>query len=246
MQTAFSWDLNEYIFYGGYPGAASLISDHERWSNYILHALIETSISRDILLMTRVDKPALLKWLFELGCAYSGQILSYQKMLGQLQDSGNTTTLAHYLNLLESAGLIAGLSKYSGHKVRQRGSSPKLQVLNIALSSVQSQMTLEEARQDTAYWGRLTESAIGAHLANGIRGKGIELYYWNERNHEVDFVLAQGNKIAAIEVKSSRRKDNLPGMALFAKQFKVHKKWLVGADGIPIEEFLKTAPEELV
>lgn len=246
MQDAFSWDIDQYIFYGGYPGAAALISDPERWSNYILNSLIETSISRDILLMTRVDKPALLKQLFELGCSYSGQILSFQKMLGQLNDAGNTTTLAHYLNLLENAGLIAGLSKYSGQKVRQRGSSPKLQVLNTALSSVQSHLTLKEARQDGAYWGRLTESAVGAHLANSIRGKSVQLAYWNERNHEVDFVLARGNTIAAIEVKSGRRKDNLPGIELFAKQFKVHKKWLVGSDGIPIEEFLKMAPEEIL
>lgn len=246
MQTAFSWDIDQYIFYGGYPGAAELISDHERWSNYILNSLIETSIFRDILLLTRVDKPALLKRLFEFGCSYSGQILSYQKMLGQLQEAGNTTTLAHYLDLLENAGLIAGLSKYSGLQVRQRGSSPKLQVLNTALASVQSHLTLKEARQDGAYWGRLTESSVGAHLANSIRGKGLQLNYWNERNLEVDFVLVKGNRIAAIEVKSGQRKNNLPGMASFAEQFKVRKKWLVGADGIPIIEFLKMTPDELL
>ena len=155
MQAAFSWNLDQYIYYGGYPGAASLISDHERWSSYISNSMIESTISRDILLMTRVDKPALLKRLFELGCSYSGQILSYQKMMGQLQDAGNTTTLAHYLNLLESAGLLTGLNKYSGQQVRQRGSSPKFQVLNTALSSVQSHLTLKEARHDPAWWGRL-------------------------------------------------------------------------------------------
>ena len=246
MQAAFSWNLDQFIFCGGYPGAAALISDHERWSNYILNALIETTISRDILLMTRVDKPALLKRLFELGCAYSGQIVSYQKMVGQLQDAGNTTTLAHYLDLLESAGLMAGLNKYSGQQIRQRGSSPKLQVLNTALVSVHSQMTLQDAQQDSAYWGRLTESAVGAHLANSIRGKGLKLFYWNDRNYEVDFVLTRGKKIAAIEVKSGQRKDNLPGLSLFAKQYPSAKKWLVGADGVPVEKFLHMQPEELL
>jgi len=246
MQAAFSWNLDQFIFYGGYPGAASLISDHERWANYILNSLVETTISRDILLMTRVDKPALLKRLFELGCAYSGQILSFQKMTGQLQEAGNTTTLAHYLDLLGSAGLISGLNKYSGQQVRQRGSSPKLQVHNSALVSVHSRRTVQEARQDSAWWDRLTESAVGAHLANSVRGKNIQLSYWNERNFEVDFVLSRGAKIATIEVKSGHRPDKLPGLALFARQHKSIRKWLVGADGIPVEEFLSIQPEELL
>jgi len=246
MQAAFSWSLDQFIFYGGYPGAAALITDHDRWANYILNSLVETSIARDILLMTRVDKPALLKRVFELGCGYSGQILSYQKMTGQLQDAGNTTTLAHYLDLLENAGLICGLSKYSGQLVRQRASSPKLQVFNTALASVHSRLNFLEARQDSAGWGRLTESAIGAHLANRIRGTSIRLYYWNERNHEVDFVLAKGAQLAAIEVKSGRRKESLPGLSLFARQFKPVKKWLVGSDGLAIEECLRMEPEEFL
>ena len=132
MRAAFGWTLEQYFFYGAYPGAAELIDDPERWRRYILDSLIETTISRDILLLTRVDKPALLRRLFQLGCAYSGQILSYQKMIGQLADAGNTTTLAHYLELLQGAGMLAGLAKYSSGQVRQRGSSPKLQVLNTA------------------------------------------------------------------------------------------------------------------
>ena len=146
MQEAFGWEVEEYIFYGGYPGAATLIREHERWARYIIDALIEPTIARDILLMQRVDKPALLRRLFELGCSYSGQVLSYQKMQGQLQEAGNTTTLAHYLDLLRAAGLLAGLSKYAGQRVRQRASSPKLQVLNTALMTAPSQQTYEEAR----------------------------------------------------------------------------------------------------
>ena len=242
MREAFDWGLDEYIFFGGYPGGADLINDQKRWSNYIKDALIETTISRDILLMTRVDKPALLRRLFELGCSYSGQILSYQKMLGQLQDAGNTTTLAHYLNLLEGAGLLAGLSKYAGQRVRQRGSSPKLLVLNTALMTAQSQLNLGEAKQDTDFWGRLVESAIGAALMNGLRGENIELFYWSSRNREVDFVLSRRKSLVALEVKSGRRKVTLPGIEAFSTEFHVTKKLLVGAQGIPVEDFLLTPP----
>ena len=242
MREAFDWGLDEYIFFGGYPGGADLINDQKRWSNYIKDALIETTISRDILLMTRVDKPALLRRLFELGCSYSGQILSYQKMLGQLQDAGNTTTLAHYLNLLEGAGLLAGLSKYAGQRVRQRGSSPKLVVLNTALMTAQSQLNLREAKQDTDFWGRLVESAIGAALMNGLRGENIELFYWSSRNREVDFVLSRRKSLVALEVKSGRRKVTLPGIEAFSTEFRVTKKLLVGAQGIPVEDFLLTPP----
>ena len=133
MKEAFGWNVEQYTFYGGYPGSADLISDPRRWVNYIKDSLIETTISRDILLMRRVDKSALLPRLFELGCMYSGQVLSFQKMLGQLQDAGNATILAQYLNLLEGAGLLMGLPKYGERVLRQRASSPKLQVLNTAL-----------------------------------------------------------------------------------------------------------------
>ena len=242
MREAFDWGLDEYIFFGGYPGGADLVNDQKRWSNYIRDALIETTISRDILLMTRVDKPALLRRLFELGCSYSGQILSYQKMLAQLQDAGNTTTLAHYLNLIEGAGLLAGLSKYAGQRVRQRASSPKLLVLNTALMTAQSQLSLGEAKRDTEFWGRLVESAIGAALMNGLRGENIELFYWSSRNREVDFVLSRGKSLVALEVKSGRRKVTLPGIEAFSKEFRVEKKLLVGAQGIPVEEFLLTPP----
>ena len=243
MHEAFGWDLDQYLFFGGYPGAVPIIGEWQRWSSYVLESLIETSVSRDILQMTRVDKPALLHRLFQLGCSYSGQILSYQKMLGQLQDAGNTTTLAHYLRLLGGAGLIMGVDKYAGQRVRQRASSPKLLVLNTALMTAGSRMNLNEARQDFDFWGRLVESAVGASLANGIRGKGLDLFYWSDRNREVDFVLARGRKLVAIEVKSMRRKGRLPGIEAFCRQFKVERSLLVGPTGIPLEEFL-TVPAE--
>src|SRR5271156_6832763 len=182
MREAFGWNLEQYIFYGAYPGAAELIDDPQRWQRYILDSLIETTISRDILLLTRVDKPALLRRLFQLGCAYSAQILSYQKMIGQLTDAGNTTTLAHYLELLQGAGMLAGLSKYARVQVRQRASSPKFQVLNTALMSAQEGHSITQVRQDGDYWGRLVESSIGAHLFNSSFGTDINVSYWRERN----------------------------------------------------------------
>lgn len=238
MRAAFGLSLDQYLFYGGYPGAASLVRQPRRWARYIADSLIETSISRDVLLLTRVDKPALLRRLFELACRYSGQVLSYTKMLGQLHDAGNTTTLAHYLDLLGGAGLVVGLQKYAGDVARSRGSIPKLQVMNTALLTALSGLTLAEARADGEFWGRLVESAVGAHLANAAAGRELELYYWRERNQEVDFVVKAGRRLAAIEVKSTRAPQAHRGTAAFAAAFKPQRSLLVGGDGIELGEFL--------
>lgn len=238
MQAAFGWSLQEYLFYGGYPGAAPLIGEPERWVRYVADSLIETSISRDVLLLTRVDKPALLRQLFELACRYSGQVLSYTKMLGQLQDAGNTTTLAHYLALLAGAGMVCGLPKYAGDMARSRASSPKLQVLNTALMTVAAGITLEEASEDREFQGRLMESAVGAHLANAAMRGECRLYYWRERNREVDFVVQAGRRRVAIEVKSGRAPQAHAGMAAFVEAFKPQRTLLVGGDGIALEAFL--------
>jgi len=240
MKEAFGWSPDQYVYFGGYPGAASLIVEEERWRQYVVDSLIETTVSRDILLMTRVDKPALLRRLFLLACEYSGQVLSYQKMLGQLQDAGNTVTLAHYLDLLKGAGLVAGMSKYSGQRVRQRGSSPKLQVLNTALMSALARTSFAHIHADRNRWGRLVESAVGAHLLNSAIGTGIEVQYWLDCNREVDFVLVAGDAVVGIEVKSGRRETALPGMASFARTFPVKRQLLVGASGIALEDFLAT------
>ena len=240
MREAFGWSLEQYIYYGGYPGSAPLIEVPQRWRRYILDSLVETTISRDILLMRRVDKPALLRRLFELGCQYSGQILSYTKMLGQLQDAGNTTTLAHYLELLQAAALLEGLSKYAGQKVRQRGSSPKFQVHNNALITSQWDLSFEEARADGKAWGRLVESAVGMWLVNAAKGTQVAVHYWSAGDRQVDFVLVKGTKVVAVEVKSTHRRGKLSGMEAFSKDFKVQRKLLVGADRIPIEEFITT------
>jgi predicted AAA+ superfamily ATPase len=238
MRLAFGWTVQQSIFYGGYPGAASLIGDHDRWVRYVRDSLIETTLSRDVLLLSRVDKPALLRRMFDLGCRYSGQILSYTKMIGQLQDAGNTTTLAHYLELLGAAGMLTGFSKYAGEVVRSRGSSPKLQVFDTALLSALSGYRFEEALADREYWGRLTESAVGAHLANAAAAGKCEVFYWRERNREVDFVVRFGRRLTAIEVKSGRAQEVLPGMQAFNEAFKPDRLLLVGGDGIAVEDFL--------
>jgi predicted AAA+ superfamily ATPase len=246
MRAAFDWPVERFIFHGGYPGAAPLVADSDRWARYIRDALIETTIARDVLLLTRVDKPALLRRLFELGCRYSGQVLSYTKMLGQLHDAGNTTTLAHYLDLLSAAGMLTGLPKYAGQAARQRGSSPKLQVLNTALVTAQSGLTPDEARADPEFWGRLVESAVGAHLANAAAAGVCELFYWRDNNREVDFVVKTGRVVTAIEVKSGRAPEAQAGLAAFAEAFKPRRTLLVGGDGIPVDAFLLQPVEHWV
>lgn len=191
-----------------------------------------------MLLLTRVDKPVLLRRLFELACRYSGQVLSYTKMLGQLQDAGNTTTLAHYLELLAGAGMVCGLPKYAGDVARSRGSSPKLQVLNTALMTATCGYTLSDARADREFWGRLVESAVGAHLAGAALCGDCRLHYWREGTHEVDFIVQAGRRLTAIEVKSGRAPLAHPGTAAFAQAFKPQRCLLVGGDGIALEDFL--------
>ncbi len=246
MRDAFGWNLDRYCFFGGYPGAAALTDDEDRWRSYLMESLIETTLSRDILLLTRVAKPALLRRLFELACNYSGQILSYQKMLGQLHDAGNTTTLAHYLDLLEGAGMVSGLQKFSGSRVRRRASSPKLQVLNTGLMTAFSGLTFDEAREDREFWGRLVESTVGAHLKNSAAGSRLELFYWRHRNREVDYVLRVGSEIATLEVKSGRSRGVRAGTDAFRKAFGSARSLLVGGDGLPLEAFLEEEPERWV
>lgn len=237
MRAAFGFDLETYLTFGGYPGAAPLAGDRERWRRYLLDALIETTIARDVLLMTRVDKPALLRRTFELGCRYSGQILSYTKMLGQLQEAGNTTTLAHYLELLTGAGMLTGLSKYAGEVVRQRGSSPKLQVFNTALMTAIAGSP--DVTRDPAFRGRLAESAVGAHLVNAAADHDLEVFYWRERDREVDFVVSSGPDLLAIEVKSGAARPRQPGLDAFLRAFPPARPLVVGGDGVPVEAFLE-------
>jgi predicted AAA+ superfamily ATPase len=238
MRRAFKFDLDRFLVFGGYPGAAALVRDQARWAAYVRESLVDTTLNLDVLQLSRVDKPALLRRLFELACTHSGQQLSYQKMLGQLQDAGNTVTLAHYLRLLEAAGMVRGIEKYAGDMIRQRASSPKFQVLNTALTSALAGDEPRKLLASPDLRGRLVESAVGAHLANAAATGRCRLFYWRERNLEVDFVVERAGKVIAIEVKSGRRRDGLPGVGAFLKAYPKARTLLVGADGVAVEEFL--------
>jgi len=239
MKDAFGLTPEEYIWFGGYPGAITLKGDEDRWKSYVRDSLLETSISKDILMLTRVDKPALMKRLFEIGSLYSGQVLSFTKVMGQLADAGNTTTLANYLELLNEAGLLAGLEKFSPNLVRKRSSSPKFMVHNTAIMSGLSNETLETLQADHKAWGRWVESAVGAHLVNqSFKDKKLRIYYWREGNDEVDFVVEYKKRIIALEVKTSKV-GALSGMNAFVKSHHPEKSLVIGTDGIPWEEFLQ-------
>ncbi|MBS9524301.1 ATP-binding protein [Litoribacter ruber] len=239
MKEAFGLSPEEFVWFGGYPGAISLKDNEDRWKDYIKDSLLETSISKDILMLTRVDKPALMKRLFELGAMYSGQVLSYTKVMGQLADAGNTTTLANYLELLHAAGLLGGLEKFSPNAVRKRASSPKFMVHNTAIMSGISNESLETLLANGKNWGRWVESAIGAHLINqALKEKKLHIYYWREGNDEVDFVVEYKKRVIALEVKTGKS-GALTGLNAFAKQFKPEKSLLVGNGGITWQEFLE-------
>ena len=247
MRDAFDFTLPQFVFYGGYPGAAPLIADEARWAAYVRDALVEPTISKDVLLMAQVQKPALLRRVFDLACHYSGQMLSYQKMLGQLDDAGNTTTLAHYLELLEGAGMVCGLQKYMGQVVRQRASSPKLQVFNTALLgalAVAEGSSLTDTQASTERWGRLVESAVGAELlARELTHSPTNpaVRYWNDGQKEVDFVLTQGNQLFALEVKSGRQRGNVNGLAAFVKAHPSARPLILGTGGLPLETWFSGA-----
>lgn len=244
MREAFGWTVEQYVYFGGYPGSADLITDEQRWKNYVNDALIETSISKDVLMLTRVDKPALLRQLFELGSEYSGQILSFTKIVGQLQDAGNTTTLANYLQLLSDCGLLTGLEKYAGDIIRKRSSSPKFQVFNNALLTAQSNLLYMDVVVDAKEWGRLVESSVGAHLVNYSIQERFHVYYWREDNKEVDFILEKNGQLIALEVKSGLKCINT-GMALFIKKYNPQSSLFVGTGGIPYADFLCLNPVDL-
>ena len=237
---AFGWSLDQYLYFGGYPGSAGLIHEPERWGQYLRDSLIETAISKDILLLNRVEKPALLRQLFVLGCEYGGQVLSYQKILGQLTDAGNTTTLAHYQKLLESAFLLRGLPKWSGKALRRRSSSPKWLPLNTGLPTALSTRSLQEWKTDPDAWGRLVEITVGAHLVNQGWSSAAEVYYWRQGNDEVDFILRKGNRLTAIEVKSGKKRTSLPALGTFSKLFHPVRTLIVGGPDISLRQFLET------
>ncbi len=237
MKECFGFTLDQYLFYGGYPGAASLIDDEDRFQQYIQSSIIDATINKDILMDTPISKPALLRQTFELGAAYSGNLLSLNKMLGSLQDAGNTATLAGYINLLDESGLLCGLQKYSIDTARRKASIPKLQVYNNALKMVYNPFTFEQAILDRKAWGHIFESGIGAYLVSQAFVHRFEVFYWRERNDEVDFILRKKGSVVAIEVKSNAEKKT-DGLEVFRQHFNPKVSFIVGDGGISVEEFL--------
>lgn len=244
MQDAFGFTTEEYIYYGGYPGAADLIHDAERWEEYIYSSIIESTINKDILMNTPINKPALLRQTFELSSSYSGEILSLTKMLGSLQDAGNTTTLSSYLSLLNDSGLVTGLQKYAVDMARKRASVPKIQVYNNSLKNVYSNKRIDDALSDSKLWGRIYESAIGAHIVTNALIGNYEVYYWREGNMEVDYLIKKKNELVAIEVKSNDEMTN-KGLEYVKEHFNCSNTLVVGPNGFPTETFLKMNPAEL-
>lgn len=237
MRDAFGMSLDQYLYYGAYPGAAHLIGDSDRFDQYIQSAIIDSTINKDILMDSPVGKPALLRQTFELSAAYSGKILSLNKMLGSLQDAGNTSTLASYLQLLNDSGLVGGLQKFSMDMARRKASIPKLQVYNNALKAVYEPLTIEDLLLDRSKWGVTVESGIGAYLINQAFKHRLELYYWRDRNDEVDFVIRKNNSIAAIEIKSNSE-SNTAGLQKFKEMYSPTTALIVGDGGIKPADFL--------
>ncbi len=248
-RAAFGWDLDTYLFYGGYPGAASLVGDPDRWRAYVNEMTFEATVSRDILLMTRVDKPALLRRVFALACEYAGRELTYEKFLGQLQDAGNTTTVAHYLDLLGGAGLVRALQKYSGEAVRRRRSTPKMAPYSTAMMTAFDARTMEQGRSDPEWWGRLSEVAVGARLLADTADSRADVCYWRQRvggrDFEVDYVLRRHDVAVGIEVKSTGYQSDTKGLSAFRDSFPEARTVIVGRGGVPLDEFLERGIEAL-
>lgn len=238
MRDAFGLNCDEFVFFGGYPGAARLRNSFDRWRDYIRDSLIEPHLERDILGMARVDKPALLRQLLDLGCLYSGQELSYKKMRGQLEDAGHESTLARYLGFLSSAGLVTGLFKHSNNPLLQRSSSPKVNVLNTALMSAVVGYSFDDARGYREHWGRVVESAVGAHLVN-TASSSTNVRYWRDGNQEVDFVLQRGPRLVGVEVKSGSGRPRRSSLEEFERRFSAARSIIVGDTGVPLRDFLR-------
>lgn len=252
MREAFGLSLDEYIYFGGYPGPAHMIKDERRWRKYIKDSLVAPAIEKDVVMTSNIYKPALMKQLFELGCSYSAEILSLTKMMGQLQDAGNVTTLASYLQILNQCALLTGLQKYANDEARKKGSIPKYQVYNNALLTAYKGRNFIADRTDTNAWGRWVESAIGSHLLSMADELDYKVYYWrepsrsrDEKDNEVDFIVVRDGEITAIEVKSGRRGMN-SGLPAFAKTFAPKRSFVVGTGGVSLEDFLSSEVEDII
>jgi len=225
MRESFGWDFEKYLLYGGYPGAALLADDPERWRSFIIDSVIEPVLGRDIAGATTIAKPALFRQLFQTAMGLPCQTISYNKLLGQLQEGGNASTIKHYLQLLEGAFLIKLLPGFSKGVVRRRASSPKILPLAPALSQAYRPESISE--NDLTWRGRILESVVGAALAQ-LPGN---LFYWHEEGYEIDFVREVDGKILAYEVKSARGRRSRSAEA-FLKRYPKSELFILDGDQI--------------
>ena len=252
MRDAFGVTLDQYIYFGGYPGPAGMIDKEKRWRKYIKDSLVAPAIEKDVIMTSNIYKPALMKQLFEVGCGYSAEILSLTKLMGQLQDAGNVTTLAAYLDILAECALLTGLQKYAHDDARKRGSVPKYQVYNNALLTAYKGHSFLADRTDTKLWGRWVESAIGTHILSMAEELDYKVYYWrepsrskDESDKEVDFIIDNDGELTAIEVKSGHRGTN-SGLPAFVETFHPKRAFIVGTGGVSLEDFLSCDIESLL
>ena len=252
MRDAFGVTLDQYIYFGGYPGPAGMIDKEKRWRKYIKDSLVAPAIEKDVIMTSNIYKPALMKQLFEVGCGYSAEILSLTKLMGQLQDAGNVTTLAAYLDILAECALLTGLQKYAHDDARKRGSVPKYQVYNNALLTAYKGHSFLADRTDTKLWGRWVESAIGTHILSMAEELDYKVYYWrepsrskDESDKEVDFIIDNDGELTAIEVKSGRCGMN-SGLPAFVETFHPKRAFIVGTGGVSLEDFLSCDIESLL
>lgn len=210
----FGLSLRQFIEFGCYPGAMRFFDDRIRWAEYIRDSIVEPAIGRDILLLQPVGNPALLRQVFLAAISRPAQVVSLNKMQGQLLDSAALATIQHYLEMMSHGFLVSLLSKYSAEKIRLKKSSQKIIINDAGLMRafwrpVESTITPD-------LFGRYFENAIGACLLQ----RGWELYYWQDRTWEVDFVaLAPDGKKYAIEVKSAAAKeDEFLGLKRFCQK----------------------------
>lgn len=245
MRQAFGFGIEQYIYFGGYPGAARYVGDEQRWKRYVKDSIVKPAIDKDVVMTSNIYKPALMRQLFMIGCKYSAELLSLTKVVGQLQDAGNVTTAASYLNILEECQMLCGLQKYAYDEARKYNSIPKFQVFNNALLSAFQRQNFDSSRKDPELWGRWVESSVGAHLVSQAEENDYHVFYWRNRDKEVDFVVLADDGCIALEVKSGRRSSNT-GMAEFAKAFNPVHSYIIGTGGISLDDFLSCNVTDLL
>lgn len=238
MKDAFGFSIDQFIYFGGFPGLASDIKDEDRWRGLMEDSIISPILARDILEIDEIRNPALLRQVFETACIESSRELSMTKMQGTM-NSGTVPTIKTYLDILNKTMTVCPMQKYSPSEIKEKQSVPKMQVYNSGFRNRYGLFTFKEARSNPMEWGRQVESAVGAHLANRSVLDNFELLYWrNEKKQECDYVLKKGQALVAIEVKSSRA-DNISGFEKFKELYsdRISSSLIVGQEGLPLEDF---------